>query len=119
VNEVEQIEELPVDLEAPLAIEEISAPVENPAAEEAKEEQPEISEELKNYLNERIAEHEKRNQEVWLEQHLNYVRDRVICREQHLKSKTSEVPVEGEDLQIDKDISEKIRTQLISFRHML
>ena len=119
MNEVEQIEELPVDLEAPQAIEEISAPVENPAAEEAKEEQPEISEELKSYLNERLAEHEKRNQEAWLEQHLNYVRGQVICREQHLKSKTSEVPVEGEDLEIDKDISEKIKTQLISFRRML
>jgi hypothetical protein len=59
VNEVEQIEELPVDFEAPQAIEEISAPVKNPAAEEAKEEQFEISEELKNYLNERLAEHEK------------------------------------------------------------
>ena len=60
VDEVELIEELPLDLEAPPAIE-VCAPHDDPAVaphEETKE--PEISEKLRSYLDEQLEDYEQR-----------------------------------------------------------
>jgi len=82
--------------------------------------EPEISEELKHYLDEQLAEYEKPYHHSIFVNFITQIRAQVICWDQTFKFKQPEASIEDEDLLVDLDTNQRyIRSQIIGFKRDL